>query len=141
MPQSVGTFWEIAYLFVVIIAVILLAYFASKWIAKRYGAQGIPKKGYIKIIDRLSLNQNQSMVIAKVGSKYMLLGISQHHIEPICELTQEELDALQEQSEAGKSSSFNESFKQALAANLGIKAKKKTEREEETGDNADQDSQ
>lgn len=61
-----------------VILVLVLAYYASKWLTKRYtmSAGG----GNIRIIDRAMLSQDKSIVIADIlGSKY-ILGISGQQI-------------------------------------------------------------
>lgn len=66
------------------IAVIVLTFYASKWYAGRMGAKGRGK--HIKIIDRLAVGRNSSIVIIDVEGAQYLVGIGDHTIEMLKEL-------------------------------------------------------
>lgn len=131
MPQGTGSFWEIAYVLVVMAGVIALAYFASKWLSRRYATQGRTKDKYFEIVDRLMLGQNQSVVMVKSGKKYLMLGVTQHNVQMLKEFEEDELEPIT--SEAA-SISFSDNLKQALRTNLGLKNKDGSSMEEDKSD-------
>ena len=77
----------------VIIVFILILLFC--YLSLKYVGRGVVKRGgsaNIKIIDRMILGQDKSIVIAKVGKKYYLLGVTSSGIHLISELQPDDID-------------------------------------------------
>lgn len=110
-------FWDVMSVvgaFAVIILVLFLTYYASRWYAKRMNAA--PGSGkYIKFCDRASIGQNSALVIAKIGTRYYLLGISERNMQLICELPDFEPEEEGEQPPA----SFGRIFADLLGKGRG----------------------
>lgn len=106
--------WELIYLVLVLIGVIALAYYVSKWLSKRYAVQGQNTK-YLKVIDRIVIGQDRSLCIVKVGEKSMLLGVTQHNISKICDLDSEDLPEVKTNQ-----ASFTNTLKSTLKNNWGF---------------------
>ena len=50
----------------------------------------------MKVVDRIALGQDKSLVITKVGTKYFLLGVSSSSINMLKEIPFEDLSNLQQ---------------------------------------------
>ncbi len=74
---------------VIVIGILLLTYVATRYIAGISGKSKATRN--ISIIERVSVGQDKSVVIAKVGEKYMLLGITAGGITLLSELLEDEL--------------------------------------------------
>ncbi len=74
---------------IIVIIILLLTYFATRYIAGISSASKSTRN--ITIIEKVPIGQDKSIVIAKVGEKYMLLGITTGGISKLCELAEDEL--------------------------------------------------
>lgn len=84
-----------------IIFVIFLAYFGTKWLAKRYNGGRSGK--YIKILEQKAIGQNKSLIVTQMGDRVFLLGVTNHGVETICSLG---MDELPEQQTDGEQQDF-----------------------------------
>ncbi|MFZ2538302.1 MAG: flagellar biosynthetic protein FliO [Oscillospiraceae bacterium] len=107
--------WELIYLVIVLVGVVALAYYVSKWLSKRCAVQGQNTK-YLKVIDRIALGQDRTLCIVQVGDKAMLLGVTQHNIGKICDINIEDLPKVQ----SGQGTSFANTLKNTLKNNWGF---------------------
>lgn len=93
-----------------IVVVLVLAYYGSKWLSKRYMSMAGSK--HIRIIERTPIAQDKSIVIADIlGSKY-ILGISGQQITLLKDLG--ELDIPSDNPDQVRE--FSEIFKEMLKA-------------------------
>lgn len=70
---------------VIMAAIIILAYYASRWYA---GKTKITSSGkYVKIIDRVAVSPGCSMMIVQAGDKFYLVGSGDKTVRLICELS------------------------------------------------------
>ncbi|MDR2932584.1 MAG: flagellar biosynthetic protein FliO [Oscillospiraceae bacterium] len=67
-----------------IVAVLVLTYYASRWYARRMGAGGPGK--YVGVVDKTALGQGSAVYIVKVGGKYYMLGVGDKSVSMLCEL-------------------------------------------------------
>ena len=87
--KMIGQFF---YIILVFAAIILMAYFATKWIAgarmggKRGGA------GNIKLIESYAVNMQASLQIIRVGRKYLLIGVTKDRFNYLTELSEDDLN-------------------------------------------------
>ena len=96
-----------------VIGLIFLTYFAGKWLNRRmYSVTGKT----VRVLERENLGQDKCVVIVKAGSKYMLLGVTQHHIDKLCDLDENDIS---EQLKAPPAPAGGKSFLE----NLKIAAK------------------
>lgn len=100
-----------------VILLILATYFGAKWMTKKVQMR---PGSIIKVIDRVNLTQDKSVVIITVGEKCMLLGVSPQHVEKIEELNKEEIISLQKTSVTDRPT-----FTQAMAQVISEKVNKK----------------
>ncbi len=74
---------------VIVVGILLLTYIATRYIAGISGASKATRN--ISIVEKVSVGQDKSVAIAKVGDKYLLLGITAGGITTLCELLEDEL--------------------------------------------------
>ncbi len=79
-----GAVLEVLGILIVLIGVCVLAYFATKYIAKAYQLKGAGDN--IKLRDRLMLSYDKSLVLVTVGDKTLLISIAKENIRLICEV-------------------------------------------------------
>jgi flagellar biosynthetic protein FliO len=69
---------------VLVLLILVLAYFATRWYARRVGGTGMGK--HIKVIDKATLNPGTSLAVVEVGGQYYLLGVGDKSVRLLCEL-------------------------------------------------------
>lgn len=62
---------------IILIFVLFLTYYVTMFIAKHGG--GFGKSNYMQIIDRLSIDRNNTLVIVKIASEYQVLLVNSHN--------------------------------------------------------------
>ncbi len=70
---------------VVMVAVVALTYYASRWYAGRMSKTTAGR--HIKIVDRVPVSPGCSLIVVQAGDKFYLLGASDKNIHMLCELT------------------------------------------------------
>ena len=101
------------WLLVCVLAIAALAYLFTKYVAGRGGA--LPGLGSgnarLKALARLPLGRDQSVVLARVGERYLLLGAGTAGVTLLAELTGEEAAAWKPPETAeGEKPGFKEAF-------------------------------
>lgn len=66
------------------------AYYASKFLGKRYSIQA-SSSGGMRVVDKLALGRDHDLLIIETGGKTLLIGVSPQHMETLAELDSEEL--------------------------------------------------
>ena len=99
------------WMLVCVVLIIGLAYWFTKYVAGR-GALGAFSGGRrMEVLDRLPLGRDQSVVLAGVGARYLLLGAGTAGVTLLAELTGEEAAAWKPpEAEAGEKPGFKEAF-------------------------------
>ncbi|MEE9553066.1 MAG: flagellar biosynthetic protein FliO [candidate division Zixibacteria bacterium] len=116
-PSLFGILVKLAISLVFIVGLIYLStYFMKKLNSRAAGGGNVGDT--IKIIGRTFLAPKQSLFLVKIGQKYKVLGVSDHGINPIAELTEEEASSFEVRNErpSDKTSQgkFSEIFKGIL---------------------------
>ena len=70
---------------VLMLAVFVGAYYASRLIGRRYQPK-IQGTKTVEILERTAIGKEQFLLVIKTGSRAFLLGVAPQHIETICEL-------------------------------------------------------
>ncbi len=88
MPQEQGSalLSMLGGLFLFVL-VLLLAWAVSRWLGRRYGSAGQGTGGHMRVLERMALGPDRSLVIVRVEDRVWLLGVTAHHISPIGELS------------------------------------------------------
>ena len=98
------------WMLVCVVLIIGLAYWFTKYVAGR-GALGAFTGGRrMEVLDRLPLGRDQSVVLARVGERYLLLGAGTAGITLLAELTAEEAASWKPPETAGERPGFKEAF-------------------------------
>lgn len=111
-----------------IIGLIFLTYYASKWLSKRVYKT---TSRSLEIIERLGVTNDKSIIIARAGDKYMLLGVTPQHIEKLCDLDAEDIVLPPISSEPMTGGSFLDNLKTAtktqLKKSFGVKEREQND--------------
>lgn len=98
---------------VVVGAILVLAWWATKQIAQRPGLQGFGGRlpnGEISILAQMPLGREQRLVVVECAARYFLLGVTEHNISMLSELSEEDAQRWkqeQENSAPGSRQSFS----------------------------------
>lgn len=119
-----------------IIGLIFLACYATKWLNKRFNIGNAGR--IIKIRECIGIAQDKQLMIVTVGKKNMLIGVTPGAVSKICDLDEEDITAVEDDSvpaEAG----FMQSFKKAFAErkNQDAEVGKISESEKDAGNESD----
>lgn len=98
-----------------IIGLIFLAFWATGWLRKRFGTGSFGSAGrIIKIRECIGIAQDKQLLIVTVGSKTMLIGVTQSAVTKICDLNEEDL-SVPDTEAVPPESGFMHSLKKAFA--------------------------
>lgn len=98
------------WLAVCVVLIVGLAYWFTKYVAGR-GAFGALQNGRrMEVLDRLPLGRDQSVVLARVGERYLLLGAGSAGVTLLAELSPEEAASWKPPQAAEGAMSFKEAF-------------------------------
>ena len=125
---AAGIFRFIA-LFIVFIAVIVAAFYFTKW----YASSGLVKKGYgnIKIIESYQLAPGKIVYIVKIGSKFVSIMTSKDNIIKLTELSGDELELASIEQSSQKAKLNDTSFKEILGQMMKNRKMKDDEKNNE----------
>ena len=110
--------------------VIVLAYISTKYLGSKYSVRN-SKSENIKIIERLPVAQDKSLMIIKSAGKTLLIGVTAQHIEMITELDEDMIVS------ADENSSGNQDFYSVLKNSIAGIRNKKAASEEKTDEKHD----
>ena len=92
---GLGSLLSLIWMLVCVLAVIVLAWLFTRYVAGRGGTIGLPAGSErFRVLARLSLGREQSAVLVKAGEKYLLLGVTPSEVTVLKELTSEEAEAV-----------------------------------------------
>ena len=99
------------WMLVCVVLIMGLAYWFTKYVAGR-GALGAFSGGRrMEVLDRMPLGRDQSLILARVGERYLLLGAGTAGVTLLAELTEEETAAWKPPETAeGEKPGFKEAF-------------------------------
>ncbi len=81
-----------------VLLIILLAYWGTKWLAKRYNRLGHGR--YMRVIERVALGQDRFLLLVELAGKIYFLGIGPKSVETLHILTEDEVTKLPPQRES-----------------------------------------
>lgn len=117
-----GYGWSTIWLILIMVAVIVGAYFTTKFISKKSGR--MMRGRYINVIDRLSVARDRQILLIEVAGKVMLIGISNQTVNILETFEKDEVDFADEKTQTdGKSafSKFTNFFSNAKNANENLR--------------------
>lgn len=96
-PQPIASQpWQMVWTLLVMVAILVLCYYVTKFIAKRAqgGTRAKAQGSYMRIIDRLMLAKDKYILLLEVGGRTLLIGVSNQSVTLLSELEElEELEA------------------------------------------------
>lgn len=110
--------------------VIVLAYISTKYLGSKYSVRN-SKSENIKIIERMPVAQDKSLMIIKSAGKTLLIGVTAQHIEMITELDEDMIVS------ADENSLGNQDFYSVLKNSIAGIRNKKAASEEKTDEKHD----
>jgi flagellar protein FliO/FliZ len=81
-------------------AVCALAYGLLRWGLKRFVPAGGAGKGRMEIVDRIGVAPKQSVLVLRVGSRYLLVGSSEAGLQNLGEVSGEDMQSADMQIDA-----------------------------------------
>ncbi len=109
--------WSAVSSVVIVIVILLLAYFSTKYIGGVSRGRGISKN--MKVIEMITLGQDKTLAIVKVGEKYLLVGVASGQINVMRELSEEELVFDEINQEGGQLPDFKSILNTTLKRSKG----------------------
>lgn len=106
-------FWIMLLKIVVFLPFILLLFYLSV----RYGGtklQGIQNGKFIKVLERVTLSKENSLVVVKIGDKGYVLSSTAGKVDNLLELSHEELIKLEASKEIPEYTSFKEFYQKLM---------------------------
>ena len=91
MPDYIKDLGSVVLALLALIGVLILAYFTTRWLARRSG--GGRGKGYIKILDRQFIAQDKSFLVLRVGKKILLVGHTAQNMTKLADIDEDDLVA------------------------------------------------
>lgn len=76
--------WSMLFYVVIMVAVLLAAYFTTKYLSGK--TRRIIKSKHIIVIDRMGIAKDKSLLLAKVGDKCLLIGVTNQSINSLGEV-------------------------------------------------------
>lgn len=128
LPEALKAILSVGVLLIGFVLVLAAAYWASRFMGKRYGALD-RGNGYIQVLDRVSLGQDRALWIVKTAGKVLLVGVSPESIQLVSEL---EESLLEKQPPVKQGELFSEMLKTLRGAGS---RKGESEDESERGQN------
>ena len=93
--DALSSLFSLIWMLVCVLAVIVLAWLFTKYVAGRGGTLGVSGGSErFRVLSRLPLGREQSAVLVKAGEKYLLLGVTASEITVLKELTRSEAEAV-----------------------------------------------
>lgn len=86
MPAEISAILSMVGTLLLIIAIFVGAYYASKAIGKKYQGLGPSMKDGMELIDRKPVGKEESLLVVKIGGRVFLLGATPYSIQKIEEL-------------------------------------------------------
>ncbi len=136
MPETVIQVLSSIGTLLLIVAIFVGAYFASKAMGKRYQSFDASKTDNMEIIEKKHFGKDQSLIIVRIGSRYFVLGVTPQNIQKLDEIDAEELSFQKNRQEA-QASPFLHVFKEVWTKNTGgfLKRKEKTDTDKRENQN------
>lgn len=115
MPFS-ESLLSLAWMLICVVAIAALAYVFTRYIAGRGGAGviGAPGKGQLRVLARLSVGREQSVLLVQAGEKYLLLGVASSGVSVLERLTKEEAQQMCPGLDQPPPPGFREAFGEVL---------------------------
>ncbi len=103
-----------------VVGLLFLTFYATKWLNKRFHGGGLNgRQNGIKIVECTGIAPDKQLVVVKVGSKSMLLGVTPNSVTKLSDLDERDMIMLEQNNAQSGSSSFLDNLKNAVAGRGG----------------------
>ena len=108
LGEDAATLASFLWMIVCVVLIMGLAYWFTRYIAGR----GAVLRGgrRMEVLDRLPLGRDQSVILARVGERYLLLGTGTAGVTLLAELSAEEAASWEQPQAGGENPGFKEAF-------------------------------
>ena len=89
MPDSLQAIVQLVSILLVFVIVLVMAYFASRWVAGYQRARGAG--GNIELIETYRLATNQFIALVRIGSRYFALAVGKDKASFLTELSADDI--------------------------------------------------
>ena len=127
-PSGPSLFQAILLYAAIIIALLLLTYWASRYLTKR--VKGFAGGRYMRVLERIVVGKDQQIALLELGDKVLIVGVASQRITTLGELDKAQLTPL-ESSGGGEAGGFALVLKDALKKGLPFSLGKKPEGDQE----------
>lgn len=111
LDELASLIWSI----LLIIVILVLAYLFTRFVAGRSGGGILRYRGRrITVLEKVTVGKDQKILLVKMGEHYYFLGCAQGGISCLEQVSQEESDRWNQESEAQKANAQEMSFREAL---------------------------
>ena len=120
MPQSI---WSLLGMLLVVLLILALAYAATRWLGSSYGGKGgrsspaslrAGGSERFRVIGQIGLGRTERLVLACLGDRCYLLGVTEHGFTLLKELEREEAQEWLREEETSAPASFMDVLKDNL---------------------------
>ena len=108
LSSSLKSFIELIGVVFVFVFVLVITYICTRWIAG-YQKQQM-KNGNLCIIETISVGNNKSICLVKVGTEYLVVGVGKDEIHSLTVLSEDQLTDFRFKQESEHRVMNNESF-------------------------------
>ena len=105
-----ATLASFLWMIVCVVLIIGLAYWFTRYTASKGGWGALQGGQRMEVLDRLALGRDQSMILVRVGERYLLLGTGTAGISLLAELTPEEAASWKLPQTPGERPGFKDTF-------------------------------
>ena len=115
MPAS-ESLLSLLWMLLCVVVIVALAYVFTRYIAGRggMGLKGVSGGGRLRVLLRLSIGREQSVVLVQAGEKYLLLGVASSGVSVLERLTKEEAQQVCPNLDQPPPPGFKEAFGEVL---------------------------
>lgn len=106
-------FWSALFYVVIMVAVLLAAYFTTKYLSGK--SRRIIKSKHIIILDRMGIAKDKALVLAKVGDKCLLIGVTNQSVNSLGEVNIDEIAEMENEAFGLPETGILSKFAQILA--------------------------
>lgn len=107
--KVLGDIFSFVFMLVAVGGILYLSYVVTKKLSGTSMAGGMSKN--MRVVDRMFMGRDKSIVVVRVGQKDYLLGISQNAITFLTELPEGEILVLEDEETGAKPLEFMETLK------------------------------
>lgn len=112
LSNSLESFFELVSVLLVFVFVLVITYFATRWMGNYEKAR--MKSKNLQIIETIPAGSNKMISLIKAGTVYLVVSVGKDEIHPLATLTEEQLTDFSFMMETSNTETGTESFQEIL---------------------------